>query len=632
VDSRCWEHLVPELERAGHRCHAPSWPHRSAPEALGQLGIEEIVEHYARQARALPEPPILVGHSFGGLVAQILLDRGIGRAAVALCPAPPRGVLPLHPHVMCTSLPMFTVWRGWQRALHMKYSDWAWGFVHTLPEEERRQVFERYVQPESGRIWYQLGLSLLNGYAAVDFRSATKPLLLVAAGADRVTPPSITRANHRRYAHAELEELSGRPHWVLGPADSVELAERILSWARRHELLGEAPAAVRPAARVGSEPVPVPVAIIGAGPAGLAAAASLRERGIDSVLLERDVDAGQSWRGHYHRLRLHTYRALSGLPGLPIPSTWGAWVAANDFATYLERYVRHHRLKLETGTTVSGLRQVEGRWEVQTDRGVWLADEVVVATGLNRVPQLPDWPGSAGFEGTLLHSSAYKDGSAYAGQDVLVVGVGNSGAEIAVDLVEAGAARVMLSVRTPPNLLPRSILGLPIQATGVMFGWLPAALMDQMVKPIQWLTVGNLTRYGLPRAPRGLFTQVRRDKAIPIIDVGLVSLLRSGRIEVIPAVEGFDRGEVLLAGGKRVKAQVVVAATGYRPALRPLIPDSVTLDDSGLPQLSPSSEALGVPGLYFAGFVVAMGGVLREIGLQSRRIAASIVERRTTAR
>ncbi|MCW7541031.1 NAD(P)/FAD-dependent oxidoreductase [Aquabacterium sp. A7-Y] len=366
------------------------------------------------------------------------------------------------------------------------------------------------------------------------------------------------------------------------------------------------------------------VAIIGAGPAGLATAASLAQRGIDSVLFESSHHAGQGWRHHYQRLHLHTARALSGLPGMAIPRESGRWVAAQDFAAYLERYAEHHRCRIALQTPVVGLRRQPHGWELRTSRGCWQAAQVVVATGLNRCPHVPAWPGREFYRGELLHSSRYRTAEPFWGRDVLVVGTGNSGAEIACDLAAGGASRVSLSVRTGPNVLPRSILGLPTQVLGLLFASMPTRLMDPMVRVTQWLTVGDLRRFGMPPPPRGLFSQVLRDRAAPIIDVGLVEQLKRRRVEVVAAVDSFDAEAVRLADGKRIRPEVVVAATGYRPGLEPLLGHLVALDDDGLPRLSRSCEALDAPGLYFPGYVVSLGGVLHEIARQSRRVAASI--------
>ena len=213
-----------------------------------------------------------------------------------------------------------------------------------------------------------------------------------------------------------------------------------------------------------------PVLVIGAGPAGLAVAASLKKRGVPVVVLERADDVGASWRRHYERLHLHTTRRWSGLPGFPIPQRFGRWVARADVVNYLEMYAVHHRLDVRTGVQVKRVaRAGYGRWVVETEAGEsFTGSTVVVATGYNHTPVPPQWPGVETFPGELVHASAYRNAEPYRGKDVLVVGPGNTGSEIAVDLTEGGASRVRLAIRTAPHIVRRSNLGWPAQGTGIL--------------------------------------------------------------------------------------------------------------------------------------------------------------------
>jgi putative flavoprotein involved in K+ transport len=216
------------------------------------------------------------------------------------------------------------------------------------------------------------------------------------------------------------------------------------------------------------------VTVVGAGPGGLAVAAALGAAGVSATILERSTTVGSSWRGHYDRLHLHTTRWLSGLPGMPIPRSAGGWVSRDDFVAYLEAYALHHVLAVRTGVEAQRIDRVDGAWRVETSQGPVGSSHVVVATGYNRVPLQPDWPGREGFEGVLLHSSRYRTGAEYQGKDVLVVGAGNSGAEIAVDLVEQGASRVRLSIRRPPNVVLRTVAGVvPSQLVSILLAKLP---------------------------------------------------------------------------------------------------------------------------------------------------------------
>jgi putative flavoprotein involved in K+ transport len=356
----------------------------------------------------------------------------------------------------------------------------------------------------------------------------------------------------------------------------------------------------------------VSVVVVGAGPAGLAAAACLRERGLEATLVERAGRLGEPWRGRYDRLQLHTIRRLSGLPGHPIPRSFGRWVGRDSFVEYLELYASHHGLEPRFGVDVQRIdREEASGWRLTTSAGPIDADVVVVATGATRVPWLPAWPGT--FAGPLVHSSVYRDPGPYRDRDVLVVGAGNSGSEIAVDLVEGGAARVRIAVRTPPNIVRRDTLGFPSQLLGIVLQRLPAGMVDPVAAVLRRATIPDLAPYGLPR-PAQPYSQFLRTRTVPVLDVGFVDAVRRGAVEVVPGVARLDGTAVVLEGGHRVEPDAVVAATGFRPGLEPLVGHLGVLDERGFP-------ARTHPGLLFAAITVELGGLLREAGRDGRRIA-----------
>ncbi|MFF3400670.1 flavin-containing monooxygenase [Streptomyces sp. NPDC002659] len=367
-----------------------------------------------------------------------------------------------------------------------------------------------------------------------------------------------------------------------------------------------------------------PVYVIGGGPGGLAAAAALRERGIRAVVLEKSESVGASWRRHYDRLHLHTTRRLSGLPGLAMPRSFGRWVSRDNVIRYLEKYAEFHELEIVTGVEVSRVEQSGADWLLHATGGRQLTGRaVVVATGFNHTPRLPDWPGRETYTGELLHAREYRNAAPYAGKDVLVVGVGNTGAEIAVDLMEGGAARVRIAVRTIPHIVRRSTAGWPAQRTGILVRRLPVRAVDRAGEIMCRIAVPDLAEQGLPRPDTGLYSRVK-EGAIPVQDVGLIDAVRTGKVEPVAALDSFDADKAVLADGTRISPDVVIAATGYRRALEDLVGHLGVLDERGRPVAHGGRSPGTAPGLYFTGFTNPISGMFREMSLDARRIARAV--------
>ncbi|MFF1345091.1 flavin-containing monooxygenase [Streptomyces sp. NPDC058322] len=372
-----------------------------------------------------------------------------------------------------------------------------------------------------------------------------------------------------------------------------------------------------------------PVYVIGGGPGGLAAAAALRELGVRAVVLEKSGNVGASWRRHYDRLHLHTTRRRSALPGLAMPRRFGRWVSRDDVVRYLDKYAEHHELEVVTGVEVSRIdRAPDGRsWQLTATGGrVLTGRAVVVATGFNHTPRVPDWPGRDTFTGDLVHACDYRNPAPYAGKDVLVVGIGNTGAELAVDLVEGGAARVRIAVRTVPHIVRRSTAGWPAQLTGILVRRLPVRLVDRAGRLMARIAVPDLAAQGLPRPDTGLYSRVK-DGAIPVQDVGLIDAVKRGRVVPVAAVESFDGDAVVLAGGERITPDAVIAATGYRRSLEGLVGHLGVLDARGRPVVHGARTPKQAPGLYFTGFTNPISGMLRELALDARKIAKKAARR-----
>ncbi len=240
VTSACWDPFVSRFGARGFTAQAPAWPHMDAPVTtlralsdprFARLGITAIVDHYAAFVGKLDTPPLLVGHSFGGLFVQLLMDRGLGAAGVVIDGAPPRGILP-GPDATRAGLPVLVTPLAWQRAVTMSYRSFRWGYAQTLGEEEAKATYERHVVPAPGRIYWEALLGIGTGVAHA---KRTKPLLLVAGLKDRTVEPRMVRANYRRHQRAKapvaLREFAGRSHWLIAEPGWEEVADAAIGWS-----------------------------------------------------------------------------------------------------------------------------------------------------------------------------------------------------------------------------------------------------------------------------------------------------------------------------------------------------------------------------------------------------------------
>ena len=369
--------------------------------------------------------------------------------------------------------------------------------------------------------------------------------------------------------------------------------------------------------RSGPAENPLKAVIIGAGPAGLAAAACLKAAGVAVDILEREQIPAASWRHHYDSLRLHTSRRRSQLPGLKFPAHTGRYPSLNDVIAYLEDYTRHHGLAPRLGCEVTAVAPSGTGWQVTHSGGQDRADIIVMATGINAAPRRPDWPGT--FDGPILHSSQYRNATHYAGQRVLVVGFGNSGGDIALDLANAGVD-VALSVRGAVNILPKQLFGIPITSFGMMTKLLGYRVADRMTAPVLRLAIGRPEDYGLQSMAKGPAAMVHEDARIPMIDGGTLAAIKAGRIALRPGVAALDGSSVRFADGTSQPFDAIIAAIGYSTDLRPLLgPDCAALDARGHPLTSGAPTA--AKGLYFCSFKVSPYGQLFATGQEAMAIA-----------
>jgi cation diffusion facilitator CzcD-associated flavoprotein CzcO len=341
--------------------------------------------------------------------------------------------------------------------------------------------------------------------------------------------------------------------------------------------------------------------------------------GLSSVVVEQADTLGSAWRRHYDRLHLHTDRSHSGLPGLAMSSAYGRYPSRAQFVEYLELYAARFNLKPIFNAKVGAIRREGKRWCVEAGALSYAAPVVVVATGWADFPYSPTWPGLETFRGAIVHSSAYRNPAPYAGQRVLVVGFGNSGGEIALDLAES-EIDVALAVRGPVRILPRDLLGLPILTWAIAQRRLPARVADALNAPVIRIAVGSIESLGMKRAAKGPRRMIEEDGRVPLLDVGTVAKIRAGAIKVRGAIVSVTPDGVVFSETGPETFDAIILATGFRPDLRKLLPDAANvLDAAGKPLTSGKPTA--IPGLYFCGAIASPTGQLREIGIEAGAIA-----------
>jgi cation diffusion facilitator CzcD-associated flavoprotein CzcO len=361
------------------------------------------------------------------------------------------------------------------------------------------------------------------------------------------------------------------------------------------------------------------VVVVGAGTAGLASAAELGRRGVPVTVLERADAVAASWRGRYDRLRLNSSRPFSKLPGGRYARGTPIFPSRDEVVSYLEGYARRNRIEVRLGTRLERIDRQGDGWLLRTSAGDLPAGHVIVAAGYDHTHFVPAWPGRDRFEKRLIHSGEYRNALPFHGADMLVVGPGCSGMEIAYDLAEHGAGRVRLAVRTPPNILIRSPAG-PIFANALRR--LPPAKADAFMRFVRAKEVGDLTEYGLPVPEEGIFSRLRRLSVAPaIVDKEVIQAIRDRRIEIVAGVESLDETGLTLADRTRIEPDAVVAATGYRTGLEPIVGHLGLLNERGVPHAPRGQEA--VPGLRFVGYQPLPAHIHHMAG-EAKRVAKEI--------
>ena len=358
------------------------------------------------------------------------------------------------------------------------------------------------------------------------------------------------------------------------------------------------------------------VVVIGAGPAGLAIGACLKRRRINFVILERERQVGSSWRRHYERLHLHTVKSRSSLPFRKFDRGYPRYVPRALVVRYLEEYATSFDLQPLFGENVKAVRKQAGEWQVDSTSKTFRSRDVVVASGLNAEAVRPSYPGTQNFRGQILHAGDYFHTTPFVGQRVLIVGMGNTGAEIALDLCEHGI-ETTISIRGGVHVAPRDLFGVPIQVIAtVATRLLPLKVNDVLFPVILDFAIGDLSKHGIARPRRGILEQVISSGRIPVLDVGTAKLIQDGKIRVARGIRAITEYGVIFDDGEKRLFEAIIFATGFRPGYRSFL----QFDDN----VPPSAVD---PSLSFVGFKNPVTGLLREISKEAQSVARNIERR-----
>ncbi|KAK3033862.1 hypothetical protein RJ639_032767 [Escallonia herrerae] len=364
--------------------------------------------------------------------------------------------------------------------------------------------------------------------------------------------------------------------------------------------------------------------IVGAGPSGLAVSASLKESGVPSLILERSDCIASLWQQKtYDRLKLHLPKQFCELPLLCYPENFPKYPSKHQFISYLEGYARHFGIEPKFHQVVQKAEFEFGFWRVKTQECDYVSRWLVVATGENAEPVIPEIPGIERFRGTVVHTSGYRSGSGFKNQRVLVVGCGNSGMEVSLDLSRHNASPHMV-VRNSVHVLPREMFGVSTFGVAMsLLKWLPLGVVDKFLLLMANLTLGNTDRLGLRRPKTGPIELKNATGKTPVLDVGALSQIKSGKIKVMEGVREITNNGARFLDGQEKEFDSIVLATGYKSNVPSWLKGSDFFTEEGMPRTPFPNNWKGENGLYTVGFT--RRGLLGT-ATDAAKIASDIVD------
>ncbi|PIN05058.1 Flavin-containing monooxygenase [Handroanthus impetiginosus] len=351
--------------------------------------------------------------------------------------------------------------------------------------------------------------------------------------------------------------------------------------------------------------------IVGAGPSGLAVGAGLKQQGVPFVILEKANCIASLWQNRtYDRLNLHLPKQFCELPYIPFPDNFPEYPSKHQFIDYLESYTKHFEIDPRFNESVQSAKYDEtcGLWRVKTittnsnSTTEYICRWLVVASGENAEKIVPEFEGLHEFSGNVMHACDYKSGEEFRGKRVLVVGCGNSGMEVSLDLWHHDAVPTMV-VRSSVHVLPREILGKStFQLAVSMMKSMPLWLVDKILLAAARLLLGNIEKYGLKRPSMGPLQLKNTQGKTPVLDIGTLSKIKSGDIKIVPGIKKFLQVGVELVNGEILEVDSVIMATGYCSNVPSWLKESEFFTREGFPRSPFPNGWKGKGGLYAVGF------------------------------
>ncbi|MGB0385704.1 MAG: flavin-containing monooxygenase [Ardenticatenaceae bacterium] len=353
------------------------------------------------------------------------------------------------------------------------------------------------------------------------------------------------------------------------------------------------------------------IIVIGAGPSGLATAYYLEQRGLSYLVLEKER-VGFAWQNHYDTLHLHTLKEVSGLPGLPMAADYPRFPSAAQQHAYLNGYAEHFKLNIECGVEVLNANYADGMWHLQTNKGPYQSDRLLLATGIWSTPFSARFEGQASFGGQIIHAREYKNAIPFVGQRVLVVGAGNSGCEIAAELSEQGAD-ASIAIRSGTTFAPYPTATTLVRTAAWFFRTFPRRMSEPVLSAMR----RDFRHIGI-RYPAGSLLD-----AYPVVGYELPDAIEAGNVTLYSGIKRLSPGCVHFSDGQHVPFDAIILATGYRPTVN-FVRHELQFDAKGYPRFE-SGRATHNPHLYSVGFTYpATEGFLQAVGRDARAVVYSL--------